>query len=126
VLALPPGHLGRLERYSQTLAQAFPNARLSVYASEKVAWQVETNASDQPRVRVVRRGRLGCLAAILWKVFDFRTPIVVLCAGAYNHGLKSKLIKILFPFRHVLLAKVLCDICCILNEQLGDFGDFLQ
>jgi LmbE family N-acetylglucosaminyl deacetylase len=121
VLALPSGNLRGLERDSQTLAQAFPKVHLSVYASEKVAWQAQANGSAQPQVRVLRRGRLGCLAAILRQFFNFRTPTVVLCAGAYDRRFKNRLIKAMFPFRHVLLAKVLCDLCCVLNEQLGDF-----
>lgn len=121
VVALPSGQLGRWETDSKTLAQAFPNADLSVYASEKVAWQAEASGRDQPNVRVVRRGKLGCLVAMLRQLFSFRTPTVVLCAGAYNGGVKNKLIKALLPFRHVLLAKVLCDLCCVLNEQFGDF-----
>jgi LmbE family N-acetylglucosaminyl deacetylase len=119
VLALPSGHLGRFGRDSKTLKHAFPNAYLSIYASERVAWQAEANGSGQPHVHVVRRGKLGCLAAILRQLFSFRTPTVVLCAGAYNHGFKNKLIRILLPFRHVLLAKVLCDVCCVLNEQVA-------
>jgi hypothetical protein len=119
VLALPSGNLGRLQRDTETLTQAFPNAQFSVYASEKVAWQA-ASGSEQSRVRVVR-GRLGCLAAILRQLFDFRTPAVVLCAGAYNRRFKNKLIKALLPFRRVLLARGLCDIRCVLNEQLGNF-----
>jgi LmbE family N-acetylglucosaminyl deacetylase len=123
VVALPSGNLGRWKADSETLAEAFPNAHLAVYASEGVAWQADPNGSKQADVRTVRRGRFGCLVAMMRQLFDFRTPTVVLCAGAYNRGLKHKLIRALLPFRHVLLAKVLCDVCCVLNEQ---FGDFLQ
>jgi len=96
---------------------------LSVYAAERLAWQAESGETTKADVRLVRRGRLGCLMALLRQLFDFRTPTVVLSAGAYNRGLKHKLIRALLPFRHVLNAKVLCDLCCVLKEQ---FGDFLQ
>lgn len=123
VVALPTGSLGRWRADSETLAGAFPNAHLSVYAAEGLAWQADSGGIKQADVRIVRRGRLGCLLAVLRQLFDFRTPTVVLSSGAYNPGLKHKLIKALLPFRHVLYAKVLCDLCCVLNEQ---FGDFLQ
>lgn len=120
VMVLPTGSLGRWKANSETLAAAFPNARFSVYAPETVAWQAEAGGSKQANVRIVRRGRLGCLMAVLGQLFDFRTPTVVLTTGAYSRGLKYKMIKALLPFRLVLHAKILCDFCWVLNEQFGD------
>jgi len=121
VLALPSGHLGRWETDSKTLAEAFPNAQRQFYVSEKVVWQAHSHCQEQPGVRIVRGGRLGCVGAILRQFLDFRTPTVVLSAGAYNSKFKRKLIKTLLPFRQVLFAKKLCEFCGVLNEQIRNF-----
>jgi len=120
LVVLPTGSLGRWKANSETLAAVFPNAHFSVYAPERVAWQAELGGSKQAIVRIVRRGRLGCLMAVLRQLFDFGTPTVVLTA-AYDRGIKYKMIRALLPFRFVLHAKVLCDFCCVLNEQSDDF-----
>jgi hypothetical protein len=92
------------------------------------------------------RGRWRGWVATNWReFFHFRTPTVVLWGGAYGFRPKFKhkklnnalarltnllinalarlinlLIKALLPFRQVLIAKSLGDLCGVLNEQLEE------
>jgi len=116
VVALPSGNLMRWKTDRETLGKVFPKADLRVYASEDVAWQAEETGDDPPRLRVVRHGWRGWISAIWHELFHFRTPTVVLWWGAYGAGIKRKLIRWSLPFRHVVFAKSLSDLCCVLNE----------
>jgi LmbE family N-acetylglucosaminyl deacetylase len=118
VIALPSGHLGRWKTDQQSLVAAFPNADVRVYAAENLIWQAEEGGSGRLSLTVVR-GRWGWVGAIWRELFRIRTPTVVLWWGAYDAGLKKKLIMLLLPFRHLLFAKTLCDFCGVLNEKLG-------
>jgi hypothetical protein len=100
------------------LVAAFPNADVRVYAAENLIWQAEEGGSGRLSLTVVR-GRWGWVGAIWRELFRIRTPTVVLWWGAYDAGLKKKLIMLLLPFRHLLFAKTLCDFCGVLNEKLG-------
>ena len=119
LLALPSGHLGRWKTDTESLMAAFPNAVLKVYASEEVAWQAEEGLNHKLTLAVVRRWT-GWLCAIGCELFRFRTPTIVLWSGAFVSGFKRKLLKALFPFRHVLFAPKLCDFCGLMNEELGN------
>ncbi len=135
VIALPSGHLGRWRVDTKSLLAVFPNAEVSVYASEDVAWQAaegEEDKGERLNLKVVRGGWLGWLGVVGREWFRFGTSTVVLWRGAYGVGLQQKfkllikisaklvngLIKSLLPFHQVFFAKTLRDFCGLLNEQL--------
>lgn len=133
VIALPSCHLASWKTDTESLLAAFPNAELSVYASEDVAWQAEEGGKGRLVLKVVRGGWWGWVGVMWRELFRFRAPTVVLWQGAYGIGLQQKfkklikmsvklvnmLIKSLLPFRQVLFAKTLRDFCGVLNERLG-------
>ncbi|MFZ0758685.1 MAG: PIG-L family deacetylase [Candidatus Sulfotelmatobacter sp.] len=125
VMALPSGHLGNWKSDKDSLAAAFPNARLCIYVSDDVAWQTAEIGDEWVRLKIVRKGWRGWAAVFCREVFRFGTPTVVLWRGAYctepmrpAKKLVNIFIKVLLPFRRVLFARTLWDFCSLLNEQL--------
>jgi len=145
VMALPSSHLGIWRANRESLLSAFPNADLRFYASEGMAWQTEEGGNEKLRLDFVRGRWRGWIATNWREFFHFRTPTIVLWGGAYGFRPKHKhkklinalarltnllvnalarlinlLIKALLPFRQVLIAKSLGDLCGVLNEQLEE------
>jgi LmbE family N-acetylglucosaminyl deacetylase len=127
VIALPSGNLGKWKTDGESIAAAFPNADLRVYAPEDMAWQAEEGGNEKLRLNLVR-GRWRGWVGLIWReFFHFGTSTVVLWQGAYCavpmrklKKLLNMLIKSLLPFRRVLFSRTLWDFCCILNKQLGE------
>jgi hypothetical protein len=129
VMALPTGSLMRWRTDSKSLAAAFPNADLRIYAPEDMVWQTEDGGNDgNERVRLdrVRRGLRGWAGVIWQEFFRFRTPTIVLWRGAYGalpHRNPKKvfniLVKSLLPFRRVLIARSLRDLSLMLDADLS-------
>jgi hypothetical protein len=125
VMALPSGHLGKWKIDSESLAAAFPNTDLCVYASGDLVWQAQEGGNDKVKLEVVRGGWGGWVSVIWRELFRFRTPTVVMWRGAYSATppmrklkmLINMLLKSLLPFRQVLFTRRLDDFCCVLNEQ---------
>jgi LmbE family N-acetylglucosaminyl deacetylase len=129
VMALPSGSLMRWRTDGESLAAAFPNADLRVYAPEDMAWQTEDGGNDgneRLRLDLVRRGLRGWVGVIWHELFRFRTPTIVLWRGAYgalpHRNLKKLfniLVKSLLPFRRVLIARSLRDLALMLDADLS-------
>lgn len=126
VYALPSCHLGKWKTDSDSLAAAFPNADLCVYVSDQVAWQATQSGTDKLKLRIVRGGWKRWIGIVWRELFHFRTPTIVLWRAAYVPGLPGRVaelvnmcIRLLFPFRRVLLAKTLGDFRCVLNEEMA-------
>jgi LmbE family N-acetylglucosaminyl deacetylase len=125
VMALPSGSLGKWKTDSESLAAAFPNADLRVNVPENMAWQAEEGGNDKLRLELVHGGWRGWFGVVVREFFHVRTPTIVLWRGAYGAAPMSKpkklvnaSIRALLPFRHLLFARTLWDVCCVLNEQL--------
>jgi LmbE family N-acetylglucosaminyl deacetylase len=129
VIALPTGHLGRWANDTEFLLSAIPDIDLRGYVAESCAWQAE-GGNGKVRFRVVRRG--GWVGMVFREVFRFGCPALVLWRGAYGAGLQKRfrwvmavavigahgLIRCLLPFRKVLFAKSLSDLCGVLAENM--------
>jgi LmbE family N-acetylglucosaminyl deacetylase len=128
VMALPTGSLMRWKTDGDFFAATFPNADLRVYAPEEMIWQTEDGEHDgNARLRLVRvRGLLGWVGVIGRELFSVGTPTFVLWRGAYGalpHRNLKKLfnifIKSLLPFRRVLFARALRDLCLIQDTDFS-------
>jgi hypothetical protein len=125
VMALPSGSLLRWSKDSESVVAAFPDTDFRVYAPEGMVWQTEDGGKGRLRLDRVQGGPRGWLRVIWRELFRFRTPTIVLWRGAYgaipHRNLKKLvniLIKLLLPFRRVLLARSLRDFSFMLNVDL--------
>jgi hypothetical protein len=134
LMALPSTHLVRWGVNRWSLLFAFPNADLHFYVSDNMAWETDEGGNERLKLDFVQGRRRGWIATMWREFFHFHTPTIVLWQGAYGSGLQGKhrkfinalaklingLIKLVLPFRHVLIAKTLADFCGVLNEQLEE------
>lgn len=118
VIALTSGHLGKWQTDSEFLAATFQNTKFAVQAPRELAWQAERGGACRLTVEFVGSGWRGVLYAIYREFLRFRTPTIVLWRGAYGAppmaGIKrlaNFVIRCLLPFRRVILARTLWDVC---------------
>lgn len=133
VIALPSGSLIGWKSGSESLAAAFPNADIRVYAPEEMVWQTEDgNGEGNSRVRLdrLRDGLMGWVGAVARELFRFQTPTIVLWRGAYGapprENLKKManiLIKSFLPLRRVLVTRSLRDLAVTLDADVVESKD---
>ena len=123
VLALPSSHLGNAIRERESLHSAFPNVRLRVVGTPNALTSTGGLISRGVDLEFAGDGPLGWLAPLLRQSYAVGTPTIVLWRGAYAIGNKrtlkrliNTLLRILLPFRPVLFATTLRDVCCVLDE----------
>jgi hypothetical protein len=124
VLALPSGNLGRWEQSWQFLPRVFPNAVFHVYASQELAWQVADTKEKNVKITFVTGGIQGWANVVCRQFFRLQTPTLVLWRGAYCSPPMARLkrsanllIKMVLPFRSVLLARCFADLSVILRDS---------
>lgn len=128
VIALPSGHLGQWSSDVEFLRSTFPDFDFRAYVADDCAWQI----SDRNNVDLTIVRRNEWLGVISREFFRFGCSTVVLWRGAYGVGLQKRfrglialgvrgihaLIRCLLPFREVLFAKSLSDLCGVLAENM--------
>ena len=128
IIALPSGQSGRWAADTEFLLSAFPNIDLQVYVAGNCAWR----ASDAGGVHLKFLGGGTWLRVMFREFFRFGCPTVVLWRGAYGVGLQRRfrrvtailvqsahgLVRCLLPFREVLFAKSLSDLCGVWAENM--------
>ena len=127
VLVLPSSHLGEWAANRDSLAAAFPEAHVRVYASGEVAWQAEEGGNDRVMINIVHRGWPQWAVIICCEALRFGTPTFVVWRGAYCHAPFSRVKKLInaflksfLLFRPVFYARMLCDACCVLSDRIDE------
>lgn len=128
VIALPSGLSGCWGVDTKFLLSAFPNIHLQIYVAGNCAWRIW----DGGAVRFKFLRGSGWLSAAFCEFFRFGCPTLVLWRGAYGVGLQQRLrraaalgvrsahglTRCLLPFRQVLFARSLSDLCGVLAEDM--------
>lgn len=119
VVLLPNSHIGNWKEDKALLHKFFPQASLHVHVPENCAWEVDNAEDSRMQLTVIPPGLAGILQVARREALRLGTPTLLISWGAYGGGnrLKQAILKRAFPFRPVILARTLTDLCAVVAEE---------
>lgn len=125
IIALPSGQIGNWRTVRASLQKLFPDSRFYIYCADETAWQIQGETDEQFTLNVIRGKRVRWLnwIKVIAGEICFRGPVIILWRGAYaSEPLRfvkktiNTVMRLLFPFRKVIFARILWDVCCMFEE----------
>jgi LmbE family N-acetylglucosaminyl deacetylase len=124
IVALPTGSMGKWKSATKCLLNSIPDPRFQIFAPSNTAWQMGEGVEERISVRLVPNRWQSFARIITSQVFRVGSPVVILWRGAYcaepfavGKRAVNLIFRLILPFRQLLFARAITDLCCFLDEQ---------